>query len=459
MNSALNNNTIVAIATAIQGEGALGVIRLSGENSITIANKVFKGKDLTNQESHTIHYGFIIEDRNIIDEVIVSIFKAPRSYTTEDSIEISCHGSMYIQEQIVALLIKKGAKLANPGEFTLRAFLNGRINLSQAEAVADLISSKSESAKKIALNQLRGGFTNELSELRNQLIHYASMVELELDFAEEDVDFANKEELKKLIIKLNNKIEPLMASFKLGNAIKNGINVAIVGKPNAGKSSLLNTLLNEERAIVSDIAGTTRDTIEEILNINGILFRFIDTAGLRETIDTIEKIGVEKAFEQIDKSSVYLYLFDLENTKLSEVEQELETLNSDIPRILLANKIDLVTEKKLKEFEDSKFKFLFVSAKNKKSIDILKQNLYNKVIDKDISINDTIVSNIRHYKALKETNKALLDTLEGIELDISGDLLAQSIRIALTELGNITGEIDIDQDILGTIFSKFCIGK
>ena len=459
MNSALNNNTIVAIATAIQGEGALGVIRLSGENSITIANKVFKGKDLTNQESHTIHYGFIIEDRNIIDEVIVSIFKAPRSYTTEDSIEISCHGSMYIQEQIVALLIKKGAKLANPGEFTLRAFLNGRINLSQAEAVADLISSKSESAKKIALNQLRGGFTNELSELRNQLIHYASMVELELDFAEEDVDFANKEELKKLIIKLNNKIEPLMASFKLGNAIKNGINVAIVGKPNAGKSSLLNTLLNEERAIVSDIAGMTRDTIEEILNINGILFRFIDTAGLRETIDTIEKIGVEKAFEQIDKSSVYLYLFDLENTKLSEVEQELETLNSDIPRILLANKIDLVTEKKLKEFEDSKFKFLFVSAKNKKSIDILKQNLYNKVIDKDISINDTIVSNIRHYKALKETNKALLDTLEGIELDISGDLLAQSIRIALTELGNITGEIDIDQDILGTIFSKFCIGK
>jgi len=369
MNSALNNNTIVAIATAIQGEGALGVIRLSGENSITIANKVFKGKDLTNQESHTIHYGFIIEDRNIIDEVIVSIFKAPRSYTTEDSIEISCHGSMYIQEQIVALLIKKGAKLANPGEFTLRAFLNGRINLSQAEAVADLISSKSESAKKIALNQLRGGFTNELSELRNQLIHYASMVELELDFAEEDVDFANKEELKKLIIKLNNKIEPLMASFKLGNAIKNGINVAIVGKPNAGKSSLLNTLLNEERAIVSDIAGTTRDTIEEILNINGILFRFIDTAGLRETIDTIEKIGVEKAFEQIDKSSVYLYLFDLENTKLSEVEQELETLNSDIPRILLANKIDLVTEKKLKEFEDSKFKFLFVSAKNKKSIE------------------------------------------------------------------------------------------
>jgi len=452
------NDTIVAIATA-QGEGALGVIRLSGKDSISIANEVFKGENLLNQASHTIHYGFIVANNKTIDEVIVSIFKAPKSYTTEDSIEISCHGSLYIQEQIVAILIENGARIANPGEFTLRAFLNGRIDLSQAEAVADLIASNSESSKQIALNQLRGGFTNELSQLREELINYASLVELELDFAEEDVDFADKDAMKSLIIKLNNKIEPLISSFKLGNAIKNGINVAIVGKPNAGKSTLLNALLNEDRAIVSEIAGTTRDTIEETLNINGVLFRFIDTAGLRETTDTIEKIGVKKAFEQIDKSAVYIYLFDLKTTNISEVEKELEDLNSDVPRILLANKTDLVSEQKLKEFQNSEYNFLYISAKEKESTNILKDTLYSKVIDTEISSADTIVSNIRHYKALQEANIALKEALEGLEMDITGDLLAQSIRIALRELGNITGEIDIDQDILGTIFSKFCIGK
>ena len=452
------NDNIVAIATA-QGEGALGVIRISGKNSIEIANRIFKGKNLLKQKSHTIHYGFIFDGDKTIDEVIVSIFKAPKSYTTEDSIEISCHGSLYIQEQIVGLLIEKGARLANPGEFTLRAFLNGRIDLSQAEAVADLIASNSESSKQIALNQLRGGFTNELAQLREELINYASLVELELDFSEEDVDFADKDALKALITKLINKIEPLISSFKLGNAIKNGINVAIVGKPNAGKSTLLNALLNEERAIVSEIAGTTRDTIEETLNINGILFRFIDTAGLRETADFIEKIGVEKAFEQIDKSAVYVYLFDLNTTNFQDVAKELENLNKEVPRILLANKTDLVSTEKLEEFNNSDYDFIFISAKDKNSTEILKERLYKKVIDTEISANDTIISNIRHYKALQEANNALKEALQGLELNITGDLLAQSIRIALRELGNITGSIDIDEDILGTIFSKFCIGK
>jgi len=452
------NDTIVAIATA-QGEGALGVIRLSGIKSFEIANKVFSGKDLMIQDSHTLHYGFIKNESETIDEVMLSLYKSPKSYTTEDSVEISCHGSLYIQEQIVSVLIENGARLANAGEFTLRAFLNGRIDLSQAEAVADLIASNSENSKKIALNQLRGGFTNELSLLREQLIHFASLVELELDFAEEDVDFADKSALKELIEKIITKIEPLIDSFKLGNAIKNGINVAIVGKPNAGKSTLLNSLLNEERAIVSDIAGTTRDTIEEVLNINGIHFRFVDTAGLRETEDIVEKIGVEKAFQQIDKSAVYVYIFDIQTTNVLEIKNELKDLNSEIPRILLANKTDLVSKNKLKQFVDSEHDFIFISAKEKKSINVLKDTLYRKVIATEISASDTIVSNIRHYNALQEANKALREALEGLEMDITGDLLAQSIRIALRELGNITGEIDIDQDILGTIFSKFCIGK
>ncbi|MGB1017785.1 MAG: tRNA uridine-5-carboxymethylaminomethyl(34) synthesis GTPase MnmE [Chitinophagales bacterium] len=450
--------TIVAIATA-QGEGALGVIRLSGKDAIEIANSIFKGKDLTQQESHTLHYGFIKDGNKIIDEVMVSIFQAPKSYTTEDSIEISCHGSLYIQEQIVSLLITKGARLANAGEFTLRAFLNGRINLSQAEAVADLIASNSESSKQIALNQLRGGFSTDLAEMRVQLINFASLVELELDFSEEDVDFADRDALVALMNRIIAKLDPLILSFKLGNAIKNGINVAIVGKPNAGKSTLLNALLNDERAIVSDIAGTTRDTIEEVLNIKGVLFRFVDTAGLRETTDEIEKIGVEKAIQQIDKSSVYVYLFDMSTTNIEEVETELSKLNKDIPRILLANKTDLVSKEKQAEFKASEHEFIFISAKEKLNIENLKKALYNKVIDAEISVNDTIVSNIRHYNSLKNAKEAIEASLNGIALGITGDLLAQDIRIALKELGNITGDIDIDEDILGNIFSKFCIGK
>ena len=450
--------TIVAIATA-QGEGALGVIRLSGKDAIEIANSIFKGKDLTQQESHTLHYGFIKDGNKIIDEVMVSIFQAPKSYTTEDSIEISCHGSLYIQEQIVSLLITKGARLANAGEFTLRAFLNGRINLSQAEAVADLIASNSESSKQIALNQLRGGFSTDLAEMRVQLINFASLVELELDFSEEDVDFADRDALVALMNRIIAKLDPLILSFKLGNAIKNGINVAIVGKPNAGKSTLLNALLNDERAIVSDIAGTTRDTIEEVLNIKGVLFRFVDTAGLRETTDEIEKIGVEKAIQQIDKSSVYVYLFDMSTTNIEEVETELSKLNKDIPRILLANKTDLVSKEKQAEFKASEHEFIFISAKEKLNIENLKKALYNKVIDAEISVNDTIVSNIRHYNSLKNAKEAIEASLNGIALGITGDLLAQDIRIALKELGNITGDIDVDEDILGNIFSKFCIGK
>ena len=313
------NQTIVAIATA-QGEGALGVIRLSGKDSIEVANAVFKGKNLVKQASHTIHYGYIMEGSKTIDEVIVSIFKAPKSYTTEDSIEISCHGSLYIQEQIVSLLITKGARLANPGEFTLRAFLNGRIDLSQAEAVADLIASNSEGSKQIALNQLRGGFANELSVLREELINFASLIELELDFSEEDVDFADRDALVALIQKIITKLTPLIASFKLGNAIKNGVPVAIVGAPNTGKSTLLNQLLGDNRAIVSDIAGTTRDVIEETLNIEGILFRLIDTAGIREGAEAIEAMGIERSLEKIEQASIVLCLADGSNeASLSEV--------------------------------------------------------------------------------------------------------------------------------------------
>jgi len=451
------NDTIVAIATA-QGEGALGVIRLSGKDSISIANEVFKGKNLLNQASHTIHYGFIVANNKTIDEVIVSIFKAPKSYTTEDSIEISCHGSLYIQEQIVAILIENGARIANPGEFTLRAFLNGRIDLSQAEAVADLIASNSESSKQIALNQLRGGFTNELSQLREELINYASLVELELDFAEEDVDFADKDAMKSLIIKLNNKIEPLISSFKLGNAIKNGINVAIVGKPNAGKSTLLNTLLNEDRAIVSEIAGTTRDTIEEILNIDGIDFRFIDTAGLRETTDEIEKIGVQKALEQVDKSSVYIYLFDMNELSVEEVKNDLKELPSNINRLVIANKSDIASKSSQEAFKNSNLNLIFISAQKEDSILLLKQKLVELIDTENISKQTTIITNLRHYEALTKANDDLKKVQEGLSTGVTGDFLAMDIRQAMHNLGTITGEVSTD-DLLGNIFANFCIGK
>lgn len=451
------DDTIVAIATA-QGSGALGVVRISGKDAIGIAQKVFKGKNLNQQASHTIHYGFIQDETETIDEVIISIFKAPKSYTTEDSVEISCHGSTYIQEQIINVLIKNGARLANPGEFTLRAFLNGRIDLSQAEAVADLIASNSEGSKKIALHQLRGGFSSELKTLRKELVRFASLVELELDFSEEDVEFANRDDLSQLIEKIIGKLNPLIQSFQLGNAIKNGINVAIIGKPNAGKSTLFNALLNEERAIVSNIAGTTRDTIEETLNVKGILFRFIDTAGLRQTTDTIEQIGVAKAMAQVEKSAVYIYLFDAETMNAQTVADELEKLNPDIPRIVVANKVDLISAKE-KEALQAKQAMLFISAKEKIDLQQLKDQLYQKAIHTEISTQDTIVSNTRHFQALNKAKQALESTLQGIAMGITGDLLAQDIKIALNELGTITGEISIDQDILGTIFSEFCIGK
>lgn len=451
-------DTIVAIATA-QAEGALGIIRVSGNEAIAKVNDLFKGKDLTKAASHTIHYGYIQRENTSIDEVLVAIFKAPKSFTTEDVVEISCHGSLYIQEQIVQALTAKGVRLANPGEFTLRAFLNGRIDLSQAEAVADLIASKSESSKNIALHQLRGGFSSELSLLREQLVHFASLVELELDFSEEDVDFADRKALVLLIEKIIQKITPLIASFQLGNAIKNGINVAIVGKPNAGKSTLLNALLNEERAIVSSIAGTTRDTIEEVININGILFRFIDTAGIRETQDEIEKIGVAKALKEIEKSALYLLLFDINNTNVDEIRASLNNLNQSIPRMIIANKIDLVSTDYLNQFETLEEEIYYVSAKDKLQIEALKNKLYHKIIKEELSENDTIVSNIRHYEALKNAKEALEQALLGIQTGITGDLLAQDIKIALRQLGTITGIIDIDQDILGNIFSKFCIGK
>jgi len=453
--SQYSTSTICALATA-PGIGAIAIIRLSGEDAITICNKVFKGKDLSKVESHTAHFGTIRDGEKIIDEVLVTVFKGRKSFTGENSVEISTHGSPYIQQQVLQLLLKNGAESAGPGEFTLRAFLNGKLDLSQAEAVADVIAANSETSHELAMSQMRGGFSNEIQKLREELIHFASLIELELDFGEEDVEFADRDDLKKLVTKLNTALISLISSFDYGNVIKTGVPVAIVGKPNAGKSTLLNSLLKEDRAIVSAIAGTTRDTIEEILNINGVQFRFIDTAGLRETTDEIEKIGVDKAFEQIEKSAIYLYLFDINALSLKEVEADLSQLNTEIPRLIIANKTDLVDATKLVEFD--KLNCYFISAKENNSIETLKDVLFKAVNERLVKTNDVVVTNARHHEALSKANESLNTVLEGLENNITGDFLAMDIRQALHQLGMITGDITTD-DLLENIFSKFCIGK
>lgn len=447
--------TIVALATP-SGVGAIGVIRLSGPDAITIANSVFRGKDLTKQLSHTIHFGTIADDDNILDEVLISLFVAPKSYTRENVVEISCHGSAYIIESIIKLLIKKGARLAKAGEFTLRAFLNGQMDLSQAEAVADLIASNSKASQQVALQQLRGGFSNQLQGLRDQLVQFASLIELELDFAEEDVEFANRDQLKKLIYDIIRIITALIQSFELGNAIKQGVNTVIAGRPNAGKSTLLNALLNEERAIVSHIPGTTRDTIEEILNINGINFRLIDTAGIREATDAIEKIGVERTMEKIAQSALVIYVYDAAVLTDEQLNTDLEKLKrQDVTILTVANKADLLLPEKIEALNQANI--VTISAKEKTAIDELRSKIYHSAIKEQLDGNETLVTNIRHLEALQKTESALANVLRGID-SVTSDFLSMDIKQALYYLGEITGAVTTD-DLLDNIFSKFCIGK
>jgi tRNA modification GTPase len=453
-------DTIAALATP-NGTGAIGVIRLSGPDAVIIANSVFKGKDLTKQPTHTIHLGHIIDGELLLDEVLVSLFIAPKSYTRENVVEISCHGSNYIIESIIKLLIQKGARAAKPGEFTLRAFLNGQLDLSQAEAVADLIASNSKASQQIALNQLRGGFSSQLQTLRDQLVQFASLIELELDFAEEDVEFANRDQLKKLIHEITLLIGRLIQSFELGNAIKQGVNTVIAGRPNAGKSTLLNALLNEERAIVSHIPGTTRDTIEEVLNINGINFRLIDTAGIREATDAIEYLGVQRTMEKISQSALLLYVFDASAITSEELNSDLETLKQPgVTMLAVANKIDLISPGVGESESPGEVSphFIQISAKEKIHIDELRQKIYSSAIKDQLSGEEMLITNIRHLEALQKTELALVRVLSGIDGQVTSDFLALDIKQALHYLGEITGAVTTD-DLLDNIFSKFCIGK
>ena len=452
------DDTIVALATA-QGIAAIAVIRVSGNHAFKIVNELFPSKDLNDQPSHTIHVGFLKNGEEMLDEVVVSLFKGPRSYTGEDVIEISCHGSPFIQEKIMQAIISKGARLAKPGEFTLRAFLNGRMDLTQAEAVADLIASNTEASRRTALQNIRGGFSGELKALREQLIKFSALIELELDFSQEDVEFADRTQLRQLISELQKVIDRLLQSFKLGNVIKNGVQAAIIGKPNAGKSTLLNTLLNENRAIVSDIAGTTRDTIEEVLNIGGVLFRLIDTAGIRQhTSDIIESIGVAKSMEKMHAADIVLYIFDVNETGNDQLEQTINELRSaNVNYLLVGNKADGVDMNACTaKFGDKDIQF--ISAKSNTGIEALKEKLLQKAVSGEINTEDTIVTNARHFEALQKLQSTLGEVKKGMEQDIPGDLLAIDIRSCLHYLGEITGEITND-DQLDYIFSKFCIGK
>ena len=456
----IHQNTIVALATP-SGAGAIAIIRLSGKDAITIAAEVFnsiRGKELSKQKSHTVHLGNIVDGNRIIDEVLATVFKNPNSYTGENVVEFSCHGSSYIQQEIIQLLLRKGCRMATAGEFTLQAFLNGKMDLSQAEAVADLIASDSKASHQLAIQQMRGGFSTEIEELRIQLLNFASLIELELDFSEEDVEFANREEFQKLIKKITILLKKLIDSFATGNVLKNGIPVAIVGRPNSGKSTLLNSLLNEERAIVSNIAGTTRDTIEDEITIGGIRFRFIDTAGLRDTTDEIEKIGVERALEKLEKSSIYIYLFDSTEMSVVEVKKELDSFTTNSKQLIVANKIDKASKEEVSAINNSDLPFLTISAKNKDSLDVLSNSLLDIAGIEALDSNQLMVTNSRHYDVLIKSLEEISKVQEGIDNHLTGDLLAIDLRQALYFLGEITGQVSND-DLLGNIFANFCIGK
>ncbi|WP_439482275.1 tRNA uridine-5-carboxymethylaminomethyl(34) synthesis GTPase MnmE [Cyclobacterium plantarum] len=451
-------DTIIALATP-QGVGAIAVIRLSGKDAIRLTNQVFFGKNLEQQSSHTIHLGTIRDGEKVIDEVLVSLFIAPKSFTKENVVEISTHGSSYIVNQVIKLMIRQGARPALSGEFTQRAFLNGQFDLAQAEAVADLIHSDSEASHQAAMNQMRGGFSGEIAGLRTELIHFASMIELELDFTEEDVEFASREDLRKLVEKLLRVVENLISSFDLGNVIKNGVPTVIAGKPNAGKSTLLNALLNEEKAIVSEIAGTTRDFIEDEINIGGVIFRFIDTAGLRETTDTIEAMGVSRTREKMKAASLILYLFDLGDTDMVEIHRDVNLLeNLGVPFLKVANKMDKGNHQLINELKDVFPDTIFISSGKRENLNGLKKKILELVNLDKFKTGNTIVTNIRHYDSLNRTRESLLDVLSGLEQEVTNDFLAMDIRRSLHYLGEITGEITTD-DLLANIFSKFCIGK
>ncbi|MGL2964729.1 tRNA uridine-5-carboxymethylaminomethyl(34) synthesis GTPase MnmE [Flavobacterium sp. RSB2_4_14] len=464
----ISQETIVALASP-SGAGAIAVIRISGVAALTIAEQVFQsvsGKSIAKQKTHTIHLGHIVENSKVYDQVLLSIFKNPHSYTGEDVIEISCHGSTYIQQQIIQLLLRKGCRMAQAGEFTLRAFLNGKLDLSQAEAVADLISSDNEASHQIAMQQMRGGFSNEIARLREELLNFASLIELELDFAEEDVEFADRTQFAALLNRIEFVLKRLIDSFAVGNVIKNGIPVAIVGEPNVGKSTLLNALLNEERAIVSEIAGTTRDTIEDELVINGIGFRFIDTAGIRETIDVVESIGIKKTFEKIEQAQVVIYLIDssqltLDNENLKEVQVELEKIKNQFPLkalIVIGNKSDKLSKKEVLNLTTQIPNILLLSAKEKQGIEDLKNQLFSFVNTGALRNNETIVTNTRHYDSLLKALEEIQKVKFGLNSGLPSDLMAIDIKQALYYFGEITGEVTNDE-LLGNIFANFCIGK
>ncbi len=460
------NNIIAAISTPA-GIGGIAIIRLSGNGCIELVDAVFKSfkaKKLAEAKAYTVHFGSIIKENVVLDDVLVSVFRNPHSFTGEDIIEISCHGSIYIQQNILQLLISKGASLAQPGEFTQRAFLNGKMDLSQAESVADLIASSSAATHRLAMNQMRGGFSNKLIELRTELLNFTSLIELELDFSEEDVEFANRDHLKEAAHQIESHIKKLADSFSIGNAVKSGIPVAIIGETNAGKSTLLNLLLHEEKAIVSDIHGTTRDVIEDTINIQGLTFRLIDTAGIRDTHDEIESLGIERTFKKIEQANIVLWVADCEtiNEHIEELSQKILPVVGDRKLILIFNKVDIISAERKAEKEKLLFNKIpervFISAKYEQGTNQLEDLLVKTANIPEISEQDIIVTNVRHYEALQNALVAIKRVSEGLDLKISGDFLSQDIRECLYYLGEITGQISTDE-ILGNIFSKFCIGK
>ena len=467
-----DNDTICALATP-PGSSAIALIRISGPDAFSICKKIFqprkKDTDLSQVPSHTIHFGNIVYKSELIDEVLISVYKAPNSYTGEDSIEISCHGSEYIQQKMISALIDSGARMAKPGEFTLRAFMNGKFDLSQAEAVADLIAANSKASHDLALNQMRGGYSRKIKDLRQQLVHFASLIELELDFSEEDVEFADRKELFILLKKLKSEVGQLVESFSQGNVLKKGIPVAIIGKPNVGKSTLLNTILNEEKAIVTDIPGTTRDAIEDTIIIDGIAFRFVDTAGLRESSDRIESIGIERTYEKIKQARIILFLFDVSEDSCEDIIGDLKAFWQEMKEnlteeefeskkvIIIGNKIDNLVEapRHFKEFVE--MECIFISAKRKENISMISESLVKSVKAGDFQ-DQAIVSNLRHYEALSKALRAIKNIQKGFKKNIPSDLIAIDIKEALHYLGEITGEVTTNE-ILDNIFRNFCIGK
>lgn len=457
MTSQYTQDTIAAIATP-SGQGAIGVIRCSGKEAINKFNTLFRGKDLTNVASHTAHYGTIRENQTVLDEGVATVFRGPNSYTGEDVVEMSCHGSPYVLRNVMEALLRQGVRHADAGEFTLRAFLNGKMDLSQAEGVADLIASESATSRDAAIHQLRGGFSQKIQELRERLLNFSSLLELELDFSEEDVEFANREELQATLDEIYQTVKNLADSYQMGNVLKEGVSVVIAGRPNAGKSTLMNALLNDERAIVSDIPGTTRDVVEDTLQLEGVKFRFSDTAGIRTSEDTIERIGVERTMQNLEKAHMVIYIFDVETTSAEDVQADLAELQLSKPYFLVANKIDRGLKEEQKAQLEELPNLVMVSSETQENLDAIRSKLLEVMELNDQSTDKTMVTNLRHYQALNETLEAISDIYTNFQQGISTDFITIDIRKALQAMGEITGEITNDE-VLGNIFQKFCIGK